>query len=57
MCLKKEMRKVKVIKKDEQKKKAQDPARSETALLEILIARNPERAKQFLRRLREAVVT
>jgi hypothetical protein len=57
MCMKKVMSKVKVIKKDEQRRaKELNPARTETALLEILIARNPERAREFLHRLRESVV-
>ena len=52
------MHKVKLIKKGEQKEREKrlDPARSETALLEILIQRNPDRAREFLRRLREVVV-
>ena len=33
-----------------------NPKRSELTLLEILIQRNPERAKEFLGRLRKAIV-
>lgn len=43
--------KVIIIKKDE---KPKEPSRSELTLLYELIQRNPERAKEFIRRLNNA---